>query len=210
MKVQILVDNPKSWIVPYARKLEKILVNKLHLDACFLDKHEEVTKGDVLVLLSCEKIFKRLDLNRHNLVVHESYLPKGKGWSPLTWQILEGENEIPVTLFEAASSVDSGDIYEQEKIILNGTELLTEIKHKQGMSTISLILKFLSKYPNVEGMPQKGNSTYFRKRTQDDSEMDLNKTLGEQFNLLRVCDNERYPAFFIKNGVKYFLKIYKG
>ena len=71
-------------------------------------------------------------------------------------------------------------------------------------------MKFLSKYPNVEGMPQKGNSTYFRKRTQDDSEMDLNKTLGEQFNLLRVCDNERYPAFFIKNGVKYFLKIYKG
>lgn len=31
----------------------------------------------------------------------------------------------------------------------------------------------------------------------------------EQFNLLRIADNENYPAFFILNGQKYILKIYK-
>ncbi len=43
---------------------------------------------------------------RHTLVVHASDLPHGKGWSPLSWQILEGKHSIPLTLFEAAESVD--------------------------------------------------------------------------------------------------------
>jgi methionyl-tRNA formyltransferase len=30
--------------------------------------------------------------------VHESALPQGQGWSPMTWQILEGASPIPVTL----------------------------------------------------------------------------------------------------------------
>ena len=37
----------------------------------------------------------------------------------------------------------------------------------------------------------------------------MSKSIDEQFNLLRVCDNERYPAFFYKDGVKYILKINK-
>jgi methionyl-tRNA formyltransferase len=51
---------------------------------------------------------------RRNLVLHESDLPGSKGWSALTWQILEGNNRISVTLFEVAEKVDSGVIYAQE------------------------------------------------------------------------------------------------
>lgn len=69
--------------------------------------------GDVCFYLSCSQIVPSSILGNfaHNLVVHESDLPQGKGWSPLTWQILEGCNRIPVTLFEAVEKVDSGDIY---------------------------------------------------------------------------------------------------
>lgn len=55
-----------------------------------------------------------------------------------------------------------------------------------------------------------GGSTYFKKRTEKDSELFLNKTLDEQFNLLRVVDNDNYPAFFYKDGRKYIVKIYKA
>ena len=42
-------------------------------------------------MLSCGQIINKevLQRNRNNLVVHAGALPKGKGWSPLTWQILE-------------------------------------------------------------------------------------------------------------------------
>ena len=51
--------------------------------------------------------------------------------------------------------------------------------------------------------------TFYRKRTPSDSCLDINKSINEQFNLLRVVDNERYPAFFKKNNIKYVVKIYK-
>jgi methionyl-tRNA formyltransferase len=208
MKVQLLADNPRSWIIPYAERLRDQL-RESGVNVRLLHKHEEVEQGEILCLLSCEKIFKDLRLNKHNLVVHESDLPKGKGWSPLTWQVLEGKHEIPVTLFEAVEQVDAGPIYGQEILQLDGTELLDELKHMQGEATLKLILDFIHKYPEVTGREQVGESSFYKKRGPSDSELDVNKTLAEQFDLLRVCDNERYPAFFTYRGKKYKLKIYE-
>ncbi len=59
-----------------------------------------------------------LKQNKHNIIIHESSLPKGKGWSPMFWQILEGKNEIPFTMFEASKGVDSGDVYMKRNLIL--------------------------------------------------------------------------------------------
>ena len=74
--------------------------------------------------------------NRHNLVVHESPLPTGTGWSPLTWQILEGTNQIQVVLFGAANEVDSGKIYLQEVLEFAGHELIDELQKAQAESTL--------------------------------------------------------------------------
>ena len=53
---------------------------------------KDLVAGDICILLSCELLDKeQLALHKHNLVVHESDLPKGQGWSPMTWQILEGK-----------------------------------------------------------------------------------------------------------------------
>lgn len=208
MLIQLLVDNPTSWIVPYAVKLKKLITKRFNFPVILIHNHEDVVKGDVLCLLSCEKIFKKLNYNDYNLVVHESELPYGKGWSPLTWQVLEGKCKIPITLFEATEAVDSGRIYAQDVIELNGSELLSEIKHKQGLKTIDLILKFFNCFP-MEGKKQKGKETFYKRRTLKDSELDIDKTITEQFDLLRISDNERYPAYFLMNGVKYLLRITK-
>ena len=209
MKIQVLVDNPNSWILPYAKQLVSKIHDEFGISASLLHLHEEVKKGDLLFLLACEQLFKKLDYNTHNLVIHESDLPKGKGWSPLTWQILEGKNNIPITLFEAETTVDAGAIYLQDVIALSGHELLTEIKHQQGLKTIELILQFIRKRATISGKDQEGESTFYAKRGPKDSQLDLHKSIDEQFNLLRVVDNERYPAYFIKDGYKYTIKIYK-
>jgi methionyl-tRNA formyltransferase len=208
MIVQILIDNKNSWAVPYGEKLCK-KVSEKGIDCKLHFEHSEIISGDILFLFSCEKLFKNLGLNKHNLVVHESDLPKGKGWSPLTWQILEGKNKIPVTLFEAAEKVDAGDIYIKKYIELDGTELIDETKHLQGEATIEIIMEFIEKYPNIKGVPQEGVETFYPKRTPVNSKLDITKSIEEQFNLFRVCDNERYPAYFEINGRKYNVKIYK-
>jgi methionyl-tRNA formyltransferase len=206
--VQILVDNPNSWFVPYARELVR-LIEETGIQARLHHRHDEVVKGDVLCLLSCEKIFRHLELNRYNLVVHESALPAGKGWSPLTWQILEGTNEIPITLFEASAAVDAGEIYLQDTLRFEGHELLPEIKQAQGRKTQEMILEFLRQYPNVVSRPQEGTESYYPRRRPVDSRLAPKGSIASQFDLLRVCDNERYPAYFDYRGHRYLLKIEK-
>ena len=208
MIIQVLCDSPNSWMVEYAKTFVGEMQQKKY-NISFTQNPDEIKEGDILVMLSCEKIFKNLGLNKHNLVVHESDLPKGKGWSPLTWQVLEGKKQIPVTLFEAVESVDSGVIYGQEIINLTGLELVDELRDLQAKATIKLIKKFIFDYPNNPSKPQEGESTFYKKRIGKDSELDINKTIAEQFNMLRVCDNERYPAFFIIEEKRYILKITK-
>ncbi|MED1642043.1 formyltransferase family protein [Brevibacillus agri] len=173
----------------------------------------KIQSGDFCFLLSCGQIIsnKLLSRNKHNLVVHESDLPHGKGWSPLSWQILEGKNEIPIVLFEATSSVDSGNIYIKEIMSFNGTELVDELRQVQATHTISMCLKFIRDYPSIlsSAHPQSGEATYYRKRTAKDSRIDPKVSIIDQFNLLRIVDNERYPAFFEYLGEKYVLHIEK-
>lgn len=208
MKIQLLVDNEASWMVPYAEELCSSLIEMKH-EARLIFLHDEVLEGDILCLLSCEKVFKKLSLNKFNLVVHESDLPQGKGWSPVTWQVLEGKDTIPVTLFEAAASIDSGQIYSQAYISLDGTELLDEIKHQQGKVTQSLILSFIESLPEINARPQSGHESFYPRRRPENSRLDVHKSLYDQFDLLRVCDNERYPAHFTMRNEEYVLKIYK-
>ena len=97
----------------------------------------------------CVMVKKYLDMNTNNIVIHPSELPLGRGWSPVAWQVLEGKNEIPITLFEAESKIDSGIIYYEDKIILNGKELIDEIRFKQGNKTVELILRFVKNVKNT-------------------------------------------------------------
>jgi len=147
--------------------------------------------------------------NKHNLLIHPSKLPDGRGSAALIWKIIEGKNSVWIAMFEAKEKIDRGDIYYQEKIDLKGHELSDEIRYKQAEKITDLILKYLDSYPNIKSKTQKGKGSYYPKRTPKDSELNIDQTIREQFNLLRVADNKRYPTFFKYKGYKYIVKIYK-
>lgn len=208
MKIQILIDNQSSWIIPFAKQyVKEKSANGLNVE--LMHEHNLIDSGDILCLLSCEKKFKSLHLNKHNLVVHESDLPKGRGMSPMTWQIVEGNNSIVVSLLEATDEIDSGVIYAKETIELKGHELVEEWRRLQAEATFKLLNQFIQNYPNNKAQEQDGTPTYYPKRTKTDSKLDVHLPIADQFNLLRVVDNERYPAWFELNGYTYEIKIYK-
>jgi len=167
--------------------------------------------GDVCLLLSCGRLLsaEQLAMHRHNLVVHESDLPRGQGWSPMTWQILEGVSCIPISLFEAVADLDAGPIHLQTSINLNGNELVDEWRQLQAEATINLCLQWVDNYQDLinSAHPQTGEASHYRRRRPADSRLDPERTLAEQFELLRVVDNDRYPAFFEWRGRRYGLGI---
>ena len=175
--------------------------------------HTDVSKvsfGDFLFLVSCSEIIGEQTRSRFNncLVLHASDLPRGRGWSPHIWDILSGKNEITVSLIEASDPVDSGNILYQTLFKLNGNELLTDINNKLFDAQFELIRKCLNNASNLPSHKQTDICvSYCSKRSEKDSELDIEKTIKEQFNLLRVVDNENYPAFFRHLGSKYVLRI---
>jgi methionyl-tRNA formyltransferase len=171
----------------------------------------EIPQGNLLFCLGFTRILPpgALRKHEHNLIVHESPLPQGRGWSPVSWQILEGAKEIPLTLFEAVEKVDAGRIYLRDRVKFQGTELINEIRAAAIRKAIELCIRFVREYPDIlsRGAEQRGTPSYYRRRGAEDSRLDPNKTIREQFNLFRIADNDLYPVFFTIDGRTYNLKI---
>jgi len=206
-----IVTSTSSWFIPYAQQLETDL-SKTFTSARLFTRYEDINnQPDVVFILSYFKLIKKEELKKHphNLVVHESDLQNGKGWAPLFWQVLEGTNNIPVTLFEANEDVDAGDIFFRDSINLQGTELHDEIRHKQALKTMDICEIFLKNHHTLTPQKQVSVATTYARRTPKDSELDINKPLKELFNQLRIASNKDYPAFFYYNGEKYTLKIHR-
>ena len=204
IKITFLIDKNNNWI----QKFLKINNFGKKYNINFNYNPKKIKNNDIVFILSYTKILneKFLNANRLNLVIHSSDLPKNRGFAPLTFQILKGQKKIVNTIFKPSSKVDRGDFYYKNYFINDGTELYEELRKKQALSIIKLIKKFLSKYPKVKPIKQKGKGTFNKRRTPKDSELNINKSLKSQFNLLRTCDNEKFPAFFVYKKKKIFFK----
>jgi methionyl-tRNA formyltransferase len=143
---------------------------------------------------------------------HESKLPEGRGCAPLQWTVLEGKTELTVSFFELVEQFDSGRILGQMSLAIERTDLLDDLRNKADTLRFELIKRCLRNYlsGSQEPFSQSGAKSYYRKRTPEDSRLDLNATLLDQWPLIRVCDNEAFPAWFEVNGTKYLLKCYKA
>ncbi len=133
-------------------------------------------------------------------------MPEGRGWSPHIWDVVNGKDELTLSLLNANDKVDTGDIWQKRKIELNGTELFDEINDLLFKAELELIAWACESIDNTEAIKQSdivtSSITYHEKRTPKDSEIDMSKSLVSQFNLLRVCDPKRFPAFFYQQRSK--------
>ena len=211
LKVNI-ITTAKSWLMDDVNLLRQDLEALGH-SVAVATKPEDLVEGDILLILSYWDLLSDEALSKHvhNLVVHESALPEGKGWSPLTWQVLEGKSKIPISLFEAVKKADAGDIYLQAQVRLEGHELIDGIRSLQAQATFDLCQDFVEQYPQIVAtkQAQSGEETFYPRRGPKDSCLDPEQSLSDQFNLLRVVDNESYPAFFEHNNHRYVVKIEK-
>ncbi|HOB43298.1 MAG TPA: hypothetical protein PKH75_08935 [Bacillota bacterium] len=91
----------------------------------------------------------------------------------------------------------------------SGVELIDELRHAVMQATMDLCRSFVKEYPAVitTGIPQQGEPTFYARRRPKDSVIDVEKSVQEQFNLLRTVDDIRYPAWFEFKGRRFILRI---
>jgi len=172
---------------------------------------DQAEGGDICFLISCMEILPVEFMRRytHVLVIHASDLPKGRGWSPHIWAIIQSQEELTVSLIEASKKVDCGDIWHKLTHQIPKYFLYNDIIEVVNQAHLDLIDYAVEHHATVEPLPQDLQiaPTYFPKRTPVDSEISASESIASQFDLLRVCDNNRFPGFFYLHGKKFQIKI---
>lgn len=173
----------------------------------------ELSGGDILFLISCSQILSKEERRayREVLVLHASDLPEGRGWSPHIWRIIDGAEEITVSLLEAEDGLDSGAIWKKIRIDIPKHALWDEINALLFDAEIKLIDFAVRVFDDISPVPQdtKIAPTYYLQRTPADSELDPSKSISSQFDRIRVCDPDRFPAFFKLHGKRFKLVLEK-
>ena len=208
-KVTFLLDKSNLWIEKKIKNYNFGLSKKYIIK--FSKNLNNIKKQNIVFPLGYTKILPPSFLQKNEIVLiaHSSKLPKDQGFAPLQHQVLKNKNKIYMTLIKAEKKVDTGPICLQNSFILDGTELSDEIRDIQATEILKIIKRFLIKFPKIKFKKQIGKGNFNNRRYPKDSKLNINKTIKQQFNHLRINDNELYPSFFYYKSKKYILKIYK-
>ena len=141
--------------------------------------------------------------------VHASLLPKYRGAAPLNWAIINGEKVTGVTVIKMDSSMDTGPIISQEKVLLNEIDTAQSLGEKLSNIGSELLLDTIKSIEigNFKLTPQNASeATLAPKMKKENGMIDWGGSAEEVFNLVRGCAG--WPGTFTYFEGK-LLKIFK-
>ena len=143
------------------------------------------------------------------ICLHPSPLPKYRGGSPIQHQIINGETESAVTLFNMDHGIDTGDILSQINFSLLGD--LKDIYERMTQIGTDCVVNIIENGFESVIKQDENNASYFKRRTPEMSEIEIedfsNYTAIDLHNKVRSLQTP-YPNAFIrcKDGSKLFLQ----
>lgn len=123
---------------------------------------------------------------------HMTNLPYGRGGSPLQNLISRGHKETVLTALRMNKDLDSGPIYKQLPLSLNGSA--EDIYRRSSEKVWTLIAEIMVEEPTP--IEQAGEPLYFKRRQPDDSEIPENLSMAEVYDFIRMLDAPGYPKAF--------------
>ena len=116
------------------------------------------------------EITKNVKLN--TVILHDSLLPKYRGFSPTVWAIINGETECGVSMFHLDKGVDAGDVIAQERVKIESDDTVAEVVEKVTASYLKLLESNIEllKTGKAPRNPQNHSlASYTCKRTPEDN-----------------------------------------
>lgn len=211
MKITLLCSDPQHPVNAYIQRWAEAQEGSHEVD--IVQKKSQLGGGEILFLISCSELINANDRAQYKvcLVLHASDLPFGRGWSPHIWELVQGAEAIILSMLEAEDRVDSGRIWRKVRISVPKHALWDEINHILFTAEVGMIDYAVQNYllTTPQAQSKTDQATYYPRRTPEDSQIDPHKSIAEQFDLIRVCDPFRFPAYFEYMGQRYILKLEK-
>jgi methionyl-tRNA formyltransferase len=165
-------------------------------------------KGDTIVFGFWSWLIQKDALENCDCIsFHAADLPHYRGGSPIQHQIIDGWTATKLTAFRPTEAIDAGPIFLKKTISLEGD--LGPIMERIGTMMAYMTAEIIEQKIEPEQQALDGEP-FNKRRTPDMSEIKLDMTAIDAYNLVRCLNMEPYPAAFIrmKDGKK--LKILKA
>jgi methionyl-tRNA formyltransferase len=95
----------------------------------------------------------------------------------------------------------------QRHLEFQGHELNDEMGNRMSQAIVDMCFDMTNSPTPPRAQPQHGKPSWYDRHRADDSRLDSNQSIADQFKLLQVVDNQAYPTFFDHQGHRYTLTI---
>jgi methionyl-tRNA formyltransferase len=171
---------------PYSQMVRVVEENGLNLvtgEVPITDKEALAVGWKFLIKTPYERLF----------VIHDSLLPKYRGWNPLVTALQQRDPEIGVTLILADEQVDHGPIVLQERISVTYPLKIADAMQAVE-NAIKELVEFLLKQPDRQNLLLKDQdenyATYSIWRNEEDYKVDWTDSAE---NILTFIDSVSFP-----------------
>lgn len=137
--------------------------------------------------------------------LHTGLLPRQRGWHPLNWAIIWGDEKVGITIHKITDSFDAGDVVVQEEVPIFETDTIRTLRQRVDTVAPKIISAFFidpKKFLEEATQQNQALATYAPRRRPEDSELNLEAEPRQVYNLWRSCDPDQYPAFVMFNDDK--------
>lgn len=158
---------------------------KLNRDLNLIKKLKRLNP-DFFVVVAFGQILsqKVLDIPKYGSInIHASLLPKYRGASPIHQALINGDEKTGVTIMQMAKTMDSGDIWTQEHLVIQADDDIESLNHKLSqVGAKSLIDTLLAIRGNtIEAKRQdESQASYCQKISIEDGQIDWNKDSSKE------------------------------
>ena len=126
----VLIGQDKKIENDFSNEIEELCIKKKLQFKFRVSGKEMSPAADFSIAVAWKWLIKQKDIL---IVLHDSILPKYRGYLPLVSQLINGEKEIGVTSFFANEKYDEGDIIYSSKI-----EIKSPITIEQAINQINI------------------------------------------------------------------------
>jgi len=203
------------WYNSVKNECDKLSIKVVEKNSVNDDDSETIKKLNPDLILSIgwrrllpKSIFKIPKFGTVNL--HDSLIPFYRGFAPINWAIINGENETGITTHFIDEGIDTGNIILQKKIMIDFKDNAFEVYQKLLKLSPQLIIETLQLIEHGKIKPNKQKNSedgfFCSRRFPNDGKINWHLDRISVYNLIRaLCDP--YPnAFFNYNDKKIFIK----
>ena len=177
----------------------------------FLDKLRDLGP-DLVVMCGYSKIVGRAfrQIPRHGCInLHASKLPFYRGAAPLNWALINGEDEIGLSIYQVDGGIDTGPLIAQETFEVTPSMTIKKVLDKSLELYPKLLIEVCDQFAagTVRSQPQDlDEGSYFTKRYPQDGEFSWHGSSDQDiYNLVRALTQPYPGAYFIYQGQRVYV-----